>query len=371
MAPSNLLPELKRWDRVLIILALLLCACGLALVVSATAADPGLHGLPLKQALWVVLGVVAMFLAATLDHHGLANLGYMAYAVVAVLLVVVLLTARRSSHGATSWLDLGLFYVEPSELAKVALILALARCLGGDPDGVRTFAGLLKPLGLMAGLQLLVLKAPDLGTSLLLLPITLTMLLVAGARLWHLCLVVLCLGAAGPLAWPFLHPYQRDRVLSFLNPQSDALGTGYNAIQSQIAVGSGGWFGQGYLSGTQSQLHFVPFHHTDFIFSVLGEEGGFVASSLLLALLLALLARVAEIALKARDLTGSLVASGMLAWLGAQSFVNIGMNLGILPVTGIPLPLVSYGGSSTIAAFFGLGLVLSVRRDSLGSSGDR
>jgi rod shape determining protein RodA len=370
MARSGLFPELKRWDRTLIALALLLCACGLVLIVSATAADPGLRGLPLKQALWVVLGVVAMFLAATVDHHGLANLGYIAYAVVVVLLVFALLLGRRSSHGATSWLDLGLFYVEPSELAKVALILALARCLAGS-SRVRTFAGLLPALGLMVGLQVLVLKAPDLGTSLILLPITFTMLLVAGARLWHLGLLILGLGAAGPLAWPFLHTYQRDRVLSFLNPQSDALGTGYNAIQSQIAVGSGGWFGQGYLRGTQSQLHFVPFHHTDFVFSVLGEEGGFVASLLLLALLLALLARIGEIALKARDLSGSLVAAGLLAWLGTQSFVNIGMNLGLLPVTGIPLPLVSYGGSSTIAAFFGLGLVLSVRRDSLGSSGDR
>jgi rod shape determining protein RodA len=370
MAQAGLFPELKRWDRTLITLALLLCACGLVLIVSATAADPGLRGLPLKQALWVVLGVVAMFLAATVDHHGLANLGYAAYAAVAVLLVFALALGRRSSHGATSWLDLGLFYVEPSELAKVALILALARCLGASTS-VRTFTGLFPALGLMVGLQVLVLKAPDLGTSLILLPITFTMLLVAGARVWHLCVLLLCLGAAGPLAWPFLHPYQRDRIVSFLNPQSDALGTGYNAIQSQIAIGSGGWFGQGYLRGTQSQLHFVPFHHTDFVFSVLGEEGGFVFSLLLLALLLALLARIAEIGLKARDMAGSLVASGLLAWLGAQSFVNIGMNLGLLPVTGIPLPLVSYGGSSTIAAFFGLGLVLSVRRDSLGSSGDR
>ncbi|HTB23478.1 MAG TPA: rod shape-determining protein RodA [bacterium] len=370
MAPFTLLPDARRWDRSIIILAMLLCAFGLVLIVSATAADPGLRGLPLKQALWVLMGVVAMVLAAVVDHRGLANLGYLAYGLVVLLLGVVLLTARRSSHGATSWLDLGVFYVEPSELAKVALILALARALSDSPR-VRTFTGLLPALGLMAGLQILVLKAPDLGTSLILLPITLTMLLVAGARLWHLGLLALGMGAAGPLAWPFLHPYQRDRILSFLNPQSDALGTGYNAIQSQIAVGSGGWFGQGYMRGTQSQLHFVPFHHTDFVFSVLGEEGGFIASVLLLALLLALLARIAEIAMKARDMSGSLVAAGMLAWLGTQSFVNIGMNLGLLPVTGIPLPLVSYGGSSTIAAFFGLGLVLSVRRDSLGSSGDR
>jgi rod shape determining protein RodA len=371
VADFNPFHELRRWDRTLIALALVLCAIGLVLIVSATSAQPELRGLPLRQALWVVLGLVAMFLAAALDHHGLANLGYLAYGLAVLLLCVVLLTARRSTYGATSWLNLHFFYVQPAELAKVALILALARLLGSRPGRVATLGGLAAPLALMAGLQFLILKAPDLGTSLVLLPITMTMLLVAGAKVWHLVLVLAGLAGAGPMVWPFLHQYQRDRVLSFIDPQADALGTGYNAIQSQIAVGSGGWFGQGYLRGTQSQLHFVPFHHTDFIFSVVGEEGGFVLSALLLLLLLALLARIGDIALKARDLTGALVASGLVAWLGAQSFVNIGMNLGLMPVTGIPLPFVSYGGSSTIAAFFGLGLALSVRRDSSGTSGAR
>jgi rod shape determining protein RodA len=371
MPASAWIPDLRRWDRTLVTLALLLCGAGLVLIVSATAAQPELRGLPLKQTLWVAVGLCAMALSATLDHHGLANLGYLAYALVVILLGAVLLTAKRSTYGATSWLNLRFFYLQPSELAKVALILALARSMAVRPEALRSFRGLMKPLGLMLGLQLLILKAPDLGTSLVLLPITLVMLLVAGARIWHLAVVVLALASAGPLVWPFLHQYQRDRILSFINPQADALGTGYNAIQSQIAVGSGGWFGQGYLRGTQSQLHFVPFHHTDFVFSVVGEEGGFLVSFLVLLLMLFLLVRIAEIALKARDLTGALVASGLLAWLGAQSFVNIGMNLGLMPVTGIPLPFVSYGGSSTIAAFFGLGLALSVRRDSLGSSGGR
>lgn len=371
MAWERWIPDFRRFDRTLIVLALLLCAAGLVLIVSATAAQPELKGLPARQLVWVGLGLLAMAFSATLDHHGLANLGYLAYALVVVLLGIVLLTAKRSTYGATSWLNLHFFYLQPAEMSKVALILALARLLSARPDKVRTFVGLFPALGLMAGLQVLILKAPDLGTSLVLLPVTVVMLLVAGARKRHLALLALVLAAAGPAAWPFLHQYQRDRVLSFLDPQADALGTGYNAIQSQIAVGSGGWFGQGYLRGTQSQLHFVPFHHTDFVFSVVGEEGGFVLSFLLLLLVLALLARLMEIALKARDLTGALVTAGLLAWLGAQSFVNIGMNLGIMPVTGIPLPFVSYGGSSTIAAFFGLGLALSVRRDSLGPMGGR
>lgn len=357
----------RRWDWTLVSLALLLCAVGVVLISSATAAQPELHNLPWRQVAWIAVGLLAMAVAASLDHQGMADLGYVAYGVVVVLLLVVLATAKRSTYGATSWLNLRFFYVQPSELAKVALILALARYLAARPAQLRRFSGLLPALGFMVGLQFLILRAPDLGTSLVLLPIAFSMLLVAGANPWHLGGIGAVLVAAGPLAWPFLHGYQRNRILTFLDPQADALGAGYNAIQSQIAVGSGGWFGQGFMRGTQSQLHFVPFHHTDFVFSVLGEEWGLAGSLLVLLLLLALLARLAEIAIKARNMSGSLIATGLLAWFATQAFINIGMNLGMTPVTGIPLPLVSYGGSSTVAAFFGLGLALSVRRDSSGA----
>jgi rod shape determining protein RodA len=222
-------------------------------------------------------------------------------------------------------------------------------------------------LALSGFIMLLILRQPDLGTALVMVPITFSMLYVAGARLWHLVGLASVLAAAVPVAWPFLKEYQRNRLLTFFNPELDALGAGYNAIQSQIAVGSGGVLGSGYLQGTQSQLHFVPFHHTDFVFSVLAEEWGLLGSGLLLLLLLALFARLADTAMKARHLTGALICTGMLAWLGTQTVINIGMTLGVLPVTGLPLPLVSYGGSSTVAALAGLGAVLSVRRDSLGA----
>jgi rod shape determining protein RodA len=367
MARLRLKLDPRRWDRTLLLLALLLCAIGILLIRSATAAQPELRNLPWRQALWVASGLAGLALAASLDHQGVAELGYLAYAVVLLLMLLVLAFGRRSTYGATSWLNLHYFYLQPAELCKLALVLALARYLHEHRSEIRRFSTLLVPLGLMALLQALILKEPDLGTAMVLAPITFAMLLVAGALWWHLALILAAGFAALPLVWPFLHEYQRNRLLTFLDPQADALGAGYNSIQSQIAVGSGGIFGQGYMRGTQSQLHFVPFHHNDFIFSVLGEEWGLAGSLLLLLLLLALLARVAEIAAKARNLSGALLGVGVLAWLGTQSFVNIGMNLGMVPVTGIPLPLVSYGGSSTIAAFFGLGLVLSVKRDTLGA----
>jgi rod shape determining protein RodA len=367
MARLRLKLDPRRWDRTLLVLSLLLCAIGILLIRSATAAQPELRNLPWRQSLWVASGLLGLALAASLDHQGVAELGYLSYAVVLLLMLVVLAFGRRSTYGATSWLNLHFFYMQPAELCKLALVLALARYLNERRSEIRRFSTLLVPLGLMALLQGLILKEPDLGTAMVLAPITFAMLLVAGALWWHLALILAVGFAALPLVWPFLHEYQRNRLLTFLDPQADALGAGYNSIQSQIAVGSGGVFGQGYMRGTQSQLHFVPFHHNDFIFSVLGEEWGLAGSMLLLLLLLALLARVAEIAAKARNLSGSLLGVGVLAWLGTQSFVNIGMNLGLVPVTGIPLPLVSYGGSSTIAAFFGLGLVLSVKRDTLGA----
>jgi rod shape determining protein RodA len=367
MARLSLRLDPRRWDATLLVVAGLLSAIGVLLIYSATAAQPDLRGLPWRQLVWIGMALAAMALTASLDHQGVAELGTLAYGAVLALLLLVLAVARRSAYGGGGWLNLHFFYLQPSELAKLALILALAKRLQAQQGRMRHFSSLIVPLGMMALFQFLILREPDLGTSMVLAPITFAMLLVAGARPWHLGLVLAGLTATLPMAWPFLHDYQRNRVLTFLDPSLDALGAGYNAIQSQIAVGSGGWFGQGFMRGTQSQLHFVPFHHNDFIFSVLGEEWGFLGAALVLGLLLLLLARIAEVAAKARSMSGSLMAVGVLAWLGTQSFVNVGMNVGLVPVTGIPLPFISYGGSATVAAFIGLGLVLSVKRDNLGA----
>jgi rod shape determining protein RodA len=357
----------RRWDWGLLAVVLLLCAAGLTLVHAATAAKPALAFFPWRQALWMAMGLAGLGLAARLDHQGVVSLGGLFYGLVCLLLVVLLLTAQQSTYGAARWFDLGLFYMQPTELAKLALILALARYLSARQKALRDFSALLPALG-MAGLMMaLILRQPSLGTALVMLPITFSMLLVAGARIWHLGALLAVFAAAVPLAWPFLKDYQRNRFLAFLNPEQDALGSGYNAIQNQIAVGSGGWTGQGYLQGTQSQLHFVPFQHTDFIFAVLAEEWGLAGCTAVLLLLLALFARVAGIAVKARSMSGTLLCVGVLAWLGTQTVINIGMTVGLLPVTGMTLPLLSYGGSSTIMVLVSLGLVLSVRRDSLGA----
>jgi rod shape determining protein RodA len=357
----------RRWDGTLLVLTGALCLLGVVLIASATAAQPQLHNLPLRQLAWIGLGFSVLALTASLDHQGVVELGQAFYVGACLTLAVVLLFAKRTAFGGGSWLNLGLFYVQPAELSKLAFILGLTRWLDAHRGELKSFRGLLVPLGMAAFLMVLILRQPDLGTAMVLVPVTLAMLYVAGARLSHLLLLG-GLGVAGlPVAWSLLKEYQKNRILTFLNPEMDALGAGYNAIQSQIAVGSGGWTGQGYMRGTQSQLHFVPFHHNDFIFSVLGEEWGLLGSLVLLLLLLGLFARVTDTAMRARSLSGALLCTGLLAWLGTQSFVNIGMTLGVVPVTGIPLPLVSYGGSSLISVMAGLGLVLSVRRDSLGA----
>lgn len=367
MARDRASLDLRRWDAALLALAFALCAVGVLLIYSATSAQPELRHLPWRQLIWIAGGAMVMAVVAMLDPQGIAAKGYTIYALTCLLLLVLLFTARKTAYGGAGWFNLKLFYVQPAELAKLALVLALARWLGDHPSELRSAGGLLVPLGLAGFIMLLILRQPDLGTALVMLPITFSMLYVAGARRRHLAALAGALVVAGPLAWPFLKEYQRNRLLTFFNPELDALGAGYNAIQSQIAVGSGGLLGQGYLQGTQSQLHFVPFQYTDFVFSVLAEEWGLAGGLLALLLLLALFARLADTAIKARHLTGALICTGMLAWLGTQTLINIGMTLGVLPVTGLPLPLVSYGGSSTVAALAGLGAVLSVRRDSSGA----
>ena len=353
----------KNLDRVLLILAAALCAMGLLLIYSATYSQPELRHLPWRQTLWICVGTGGLLFAAALDYQGVVAKGLTLYWVAVSLLGILLATAKRSSYGAVRWFNFRFFYFQPADLAKLALILALAQYLSARDTDIRRFNSLWTPLGMAALMMALILRQPDLGTALVLLPITFGMLYVAGARLWHLSVLVLAMGGSIPLVWPLLKEYQRNRVLTFLDPSRDALGAGYNAIQSQIAAGSGGWTGQGFLKGTQSQLHFVPFHHTDFIFSVLAEEWGLLGCLLLLGLLLGLLARLAHIGARARSLNGALLCTGLIGWQGAQAVINIGMNLGIMPVTGLPLPLVSYGGSSTLATLTGLGLALSVYKE--------
>ena len=240
------------------------------------------------------------------------------------------------------------------------MILVLASYIGGRKDVMSNVNSLFAPIALLSVPFILVLVQPDLGTALLLLPIFFATLFVAGARIKYLiAMVALGLGAM-PFMWQILHGYQKQRLLVFLNPNIDPLGAGYTIIQSKIAIGSGGLFGKGWLSGTQSQLNFLPERHTDFIFSVVGEEWGYIGAAGLVLAYLFIVRRALTIASLTSDIYGKLIANGIAVMFAFQIIINIGMTIGLMPVVGIPLPLVSYGGSSVVATFLAIGLLLNI-----------
>jgi rod shape determining protein RodA len=276
-------------------------------------------------------------------------------------LLIVVAVAGRSTGGSRRWINLGLLKLEPSEIAKLAVVLVMVQYLREEPPrgGWRAHQMLI-PAILLAVPAILVLKQPDLGTALILIMITGTLVFVSGLNWRTMAVVVLGAVLAAPMAWHYLKPYQRERLVSFINPQSDPLGAGYHIIQSEIAIGSGGDWGKGMFQGTQARLNFLPEQTTDFIFAVYAEEFGFAGSMLLLSLYAALIARGAWIARHARDRFGSLLAVGVSGIIFWQVAINIGMATGMLPVVGITLPLVSYGGSSLIAMMVGAGVLISI-----------
>jgi len=317
-----------------------------------------------SQATWMGAGLLLALLVLLVDYRLFQRAAWVFYGGVLVLLVAVLLKGRVVM-GARRWITLGPVNFQPSELAKVAVVLGLAAWYARDarkeeqpaPSGLR---GIAVPAALTLAPAALVLKEPDLGTALIVVAIGATMILFAGVR-WKALALLLAVVVGGSLAaWPQLKPYQRKRVESFLNPEGDALGAGYHATQSMIAVGSGQGFGKGWGQGTQTLLSFLPEQHTDFIFSVWAEEHGFVGCLLLLALYYALVASGLTIAGYARDDFGRFVAVGTTAMLFWHAFVNMGMVTGVLPVVGVTLPLMSYGGSSIIAMYLAVALLANV-----------
>jgi rod shape determining protein RodA len=302
---------------------------------------------------------VLMVTFMTLDYHILGNVAVPTYLVVVGLLVVVAVLGRVT-HGAARWIQLGFFDLQPSELGKLIVAIALARYVADHQEEMHRPTVILRSLLIVIVPAGLTLVQPDFGTAALFLVIWLGVMVVGGMRWLHLGLMALAGVAAAPVVWMNLHDYQRERVLTFLNPQREPLGAGYNPIQALISVGSGGPFGRGFTSGTQSQLHFLRVQYADFIFSVLAEELGFIGAVVLLALFAILLLRGLRSAATSRDPFGRLLAAGVVSWLGVQVFVNIGMNLGLVPVAGVPLPLISYGGSSLLAVLAAVGVLQSV-----------
>jgi rod shape determining protein RodA len=340
-------------------------AVGVLSIYSVTHAQPG-SGFPLyaRQLIWIAIGGVAFLTMLFFDYHKIARLSYVLYAVILILLVVVLV-AGKTSRGAQRWIPLGPFAFQPSEFAKLVLILVLATYYANAPREGWIQRVVLPGLLMMPGL-LLILRQPDLGSGLSFLAIYAAMLLMVGMRSKALGILLLFALMLFPFAWEVmwgsLHDYQRERIMTFVDPGYDTGGKGYHGLQSRIAIGSGELLGKGLHGGTQSQLKFLPEGHTDFVFSVFAEEWGFLGALILLALFAALIMLSLEIALKAKDVLGALLAAGVIAMIGFCVVVNVGMTAGLLPIVGIPLPLMSYGGSAVVTTMAALGLLLNVKR---------
>jgi rod shape determining protein RodA len=339
---------------------------GLIMVYSATKKFAGPGGDPhyylKRQAVFVLVGLAGMVLAAAVDYRVYRDFAPVVYAGTVLLLLAVVSPLGASSKGHQAWFPIGSFQLQPSELSKVALVVCLAAYIGHSREGTLSARRLITVL-ILAGIPMaLIMLQPDIGTDLVFGAILAAALVMGGARPRHLAVlgVVAILGVAGILKSGVMQQYQVDRLTAFLDQQGDARGTTYNLQQSKIAIGSGGLTGKGLGRGTQTNLSYVPEQHTDFVFTVVGEELGFVGSSIVLLLFAFVTWRVWRAAALARDLTGTVICVGVLALLVFQVFENVGMTMGIMPITGIPLPFISYGGSATVAYFVGIGLVLNV-----------
>jgi len=343
-------------------------AIGVLSIYSITFSQRG-GTLPLygKQTIWIFMGGAAFLTMWLIDYHKISRVAYLFYGLVLILLVVVLVVGK-TSHGAQRWIPVGPFAFQPSEFAKLALLLVLARYYSAAPRVGWTQRVFLPGLIMAPGL-LLILRQPDLGSGLSYLAIYGGMLLVVGIRSKALDLILLFSLMLFPFVWEVvwgsLHEYQRERVIAFVDPTYDTGGRGYHALQSRIAIGSGELMGKGLHGGTQSQLKFLPEGHTDFVFAVFAEEWGFLGVLVLLGLFVGLFFLAVEIATRARDLPGALLAVGVIAMLGFPVVVNIGMTVGMFPIVGIPLPMMSYGGSSIVTTLAALGLLLNVKRHRL------
>lgn len=353
---------LQNFDWGLLGITLILCATGLLILYSAVSIDDPRNMISIfyKQMAWHGIGLFFMMLMFIFSYKSLDKWASMIYFFTVFLLVCVLLFGRQAG-GSTRWLVFGPFTFQPSELVKIAVIIILTRYFAKSvkQDGIG-FRDLLMPMGLTAVPFFLVLIQPDLGTAGTIVLIAASMtLFVKVDRRTLICFILIAIVAI-PVGWRLLHPYQRERVLTMLSPEKDPLGAGYHIRQSKIAVGSGLILGKGYLQGTQKKLSFLPEQHTDFIFSVLSEEWGFAGSMFLIFLFVVLMAFGLNIAHACRDSFGAILCVGVTAMIFWQVFINMGMVTGILPVVGMPLPLISYGGSSVITLLIGIGLLMNV-----------
>jgi rod shape determining protein RodA len=357
------LAALGRMDWIFVTAVILLTAVGILFIYSASSRADERHfsGMTNRQIVWAAFGSICFLVAAAADYRKGVDASWWLYGGCLVLLVLVLLVGKKV-YGAYRWLNLFGIQIQPAELAKLGTVLALAGVLSRPSTRMDDPRLLFQVLAIVAVPFALIMKQPDLGTAVTLIPVSFAMMFVAGVPLRYLLILVGLGCLAAVPGWFLLGGYQRERILVFFDPARDPLGSGWNKIQSEIAVGSGGLRGKGYLMGTQNVLGFLPrtVAPTDFIFSVIAEELGFAGSLALLVLYGTVIGCAMRSALRARDDLGRLLAVGVTTLLFVHVFVNMAMTVGILPITGIPLPLISYGGSFTVCTMAGLGLVQSV-----------
>ena len=342
------------WGLVLLITAT--AAVGIAMLYSA--ANGSWNPWATRQIARYGVGLVILITVALVDIRFWYRYAYLIYGVLLVMLVAVEVVGSVGM-GAQRWINLGVIRLQPSELMKVGIALALARYFHGvSAEDIRRIPYLLAPLLMIGAPSALVLKQPDLGTALFIIMTGGAVFFVAGVRLWKFGVVLAAAGAAVPIVWSMLRPYQQKRIFTFLDPETDPLGAGYHILQSKIALGSGGLFGKGFMQGSQSHLNFLPEKQTDFIFTMLAEEFGMVGGLVLLGLYMLIMVYGFAISLRSRTHFGRLLTMGITSMLFLYVFINIAMVMGLIPVVGVPLPLISYGGTAMLTLMIGMGLLI-------------
>ena len=361
--PMTIGQKLWQVNWFLVLFIFILTAIGCAMLYSA--GEGSWNPWATSHIIRFVIGLFLMIMVAVTDIKIWMRHAYTLYFLVLGLLIAVEVMGVIGM-GAQRWIDLGVIQLQPSEIMKITLVLALARYFhGASLEEIGRPTSLITPLLLVAAPVVLVIRQPDLGTAIMLMMTAGVIFFLAGVRTWKFGLVIGAILAAMPLAWTMLHGYQKNRILTFLNPEIDPLGAGYHIMQSKIALGSGGVFGKGYLSGTQSHLNFLPEKQTDFIFTMLAEEFGMVGGLLLLGIYAIVLIYGFAIALRVHNQFGRLITLGIAGTFFFYVFINIAMVMGLVPVVGVPLPLVSYGGTAMLSLMIGFGFILCayVHRD--------
>jgi rod shape determining protein RodA len=353
---------LFNFDWVLLFLVLSISLIGVLNLYSAGYSLADLNGKPLyvRQMYWIMIGLMFMVICFCIDYRFICRYAYVIY-VISIILLIMVFFFGSGAHGSQRWLVVGGFFLQPSEVVKLTVILALAKYFDDNKTNENySLRKLMFPFLIALLPFLLILRQPDLGTALILIVLFLSMAIFIGVK-WS-SIIPAAIGGIVlvPLCWNFLKNYQKERIFAFFDPERDPLGSGYHVIQSMIAVGSGGIIGKGFLRGTQTHLKFLPEQQTDFVFSVFAEEWGFLGGTVLMSIFFVLVLWGLNVARNSRDLLGALIAFGVTMLVFWEVFINIGMVLGIIPVVGLPLPFLSYGGSSMVVLMAGIGLVINI-----------